>query len=423
MNFISKIWSQLFLIERPSISLSFIRPIIALTTIFYIGPTLCHLGDNYFPTAFKTTDPSFLPLGLIELVQRSPNWVIVLFVWVFAVFSFFFLVGFLSQLSCIVMVLSCYYFQALNSFHIGSTLSWDILLVALFLFCLTPYHGDYFSVDCLLGGREDAYKRRRSYFLQRLLQLHVGFMYFYTALYKITAQGNWFTDNPLYYVLNYPSAGVTKYFILRDYLMNKPQLCYWLGVGIVVTELSMILLLFWRKTRVSAIYLSFFFHIILLLTLDVPAILFFVFPTLALLFINPDYIVDWIEQKRAANAKIGPMILIYDGDCGFCRKCVRILKVADLFGVLKFVDFRGIDDLSQLHPSLTKEAATKQAYLVEPSGKLFGGFFAFQKISLNLPMFYSLAPILYFPGMGLLGPVFYKIVSKNRFLFNKLLPN
>ena len=203
MNLINKIWTHLFLIERPSISLSLVRMVMAMTTIFYIAPTLFNLQDNYFPGAFKTINPDFLPLPLIVLVQKSSICLIVLFVWIFYFSSFFFLIGFLSRLSCIVMVLSCYYFQALNNFHIGSALSWDILLVTLFLFCVAPYHGDYFSVDALLSGKKDAYQRRRPYFIQRLLQLHVGFMYFYTALYKITAEGNWLKDNPLYYVLNY----------------------------------------------------------------------------------------------------------------------------------------------------------------------------------------------------------------------------
>jgi len=36
-------------------------------------------------------------------------------------------------------------FYALNEFHIG-TLSWDILLVTLFLMCVSPYHGIIFPL-------------------------------------------------------------------------------------------------------------------------------------------------------------------------------------------------------------------------------------------------------------------------------------
>ena len=97
------------------------------------------------------------------------------------------------------MTACCYYFYALNDFHIG-TLSWDILLVTLFVMCLTPYHGDYFSMDALRKGDAGAYRRPRPFFIQRLLQMQIASTFFYTALYKTTAQGNWFKDNPLHFL-------------------------------------------------------------------------------------------------------------------------------------------------------------------------------------------------------------------------------
>lgn len=321
------------------------------------------------------------------------------------------------------MVVSCYYFHALNSFHLGSTLSWDILLVTLFMMCMTPYHGDYFSVDCLLRGRKDAYRRLRPFFMQRLLQLHVGFMYFYTSLYKFTAKGNWLTDNPLYYVINYPPAGVTKTFLLRDFMIDKPELCYAMGVTVVILEFLMIFLLAWRKTRLSAIYLGTLFQITLLLTLDVPAILCLLFTPLLWLWINPELIVNWIEQKRAYNRAAGQIPLIYDGQCTFCRKSLRMIKIMDVFDAIKEVDFRTAEDLSQYHKDLNPGLAEKQVYLIEPKGGLYGGFFAFRRFSLFMPMMYPLIPFLFFPGMGLMGPLAYKVVASSRKFFNYLLPN
>jgi len=177
-----KLWNRLFLVERPSISMGLFRIAVAATVGFHVLPSFFHLQDNFFATAFKTYNSSFFTIGFLELIQKSPDWIVVLFVWIFCVSLFFFLVGFLSQISCIIMTASCYYFYALNAFAIG-TLSWDILIVTLFLMCLTNYHGDYFSVDCLLKGAEDAYKRRRPFFIQRLLQLQIAFTFFlYSAL-------------------------------------------------------------------------------------------------------------------------------------------------------------------------------------------------------------------------------------------------
>lgn len=413
-----KLWHKLFLEERPSISLSFFRIWVAITVGAHVLPTFCQMGDNYFSTALKVYNLNFFTPEVVAFVQKSPDAMVVVWVWIFCISWFFFLIGLKSQLSCLVMTIACYYFYALNSFHIG-TLSWDILLVTLFLMCVTSYHGDYFSVDCLWKGREDAYRQKRPFFIQRLLQMQIAFNYFYTGLYKITADGNWLTANPIYYLMNYPPAGVTKMFILKDYLMDKPQLCYWIGIAIVITELSMPILLFWRRTRVSAIYLGIFFHILLLLTLDVPSIFFLLFPAQLLLFINPNRVVEWIEQRRAFNASTAKQSqLLYDGHCQFCLNSVRQLKIMDLFGVLNMVDFQPVIDLETIHPSLSKEKAYSQLHLIESNGKIYGGFEVFRRLCLAMPMLYPLIPIFYFPGMSFLGAVCYKFAAKNRYWFH-----
>jgi len=417
MKKIKELWHRLFLEERSSISLSMFRIAAALTTGFHVLPTLCHLGDNYFSTAYKALNTSFFPIPFLEWVQKSPDGLVVVFVWIFCISWFFFLIGLRSQISCIIMVLSCYYFYALNAFHVG-TLSWDILLVTLFLMCITPYHGDYFSLDSLRKGDEKAYARKRPYFLQRLLQLQIAFTYFYTALYKVTAQGNWLRDNPIHYIMNYPAAGTAKYFILRDYLANQPELCYIIGISIFITEFLMLFLLFWPKTRLSAIYLGFVFQTLLLLTLDVPAIFFFLFPPQLLLFIHPQDIEIWIEQKRSFNRSAKQALLIYDGHCKFCINSVRKLKVMDLFETLKPVDFQVIKDIKLLHPELTSELTMSQLYLIETDGQLYGGYHVMRRICWTMPMLYPFIPIIYFPGMGIMGPIIYKFIAKNRYLLH-----
>ena len=168
-----KLWNRLFLEERPSIGLSFFRIAVAVTVGAHVIPSFFHLEDTFLHTAFKTFNPQFFPIGIIELVQKSPDSLVLGFVVLFCLSWFFFLIGLFSQISCIVMTLSCYYFYALNAFAI-ECLSWDILLVTLFVMCVTNYHGDYFSIDCLRRKDENAYQRRRPYFVQRLLQMQIA---------------------------------------------------------------------------------------------------------------------------------------------------------------------------------------------------------------------------------------------------------
>ncbi len=414
----NKLWHRLFLEERPSISLAFFRLAMAITVGAHVIPTLCHLHENYFSTAFKTYNFNFFTASIIELVQRSPDGLVLFFAFFFFVVWFLFLIGLWTQLNAILMLLGCYYFYALNSFQVG-TLSWDILLVTLFLMCVTPYPSDYFSVDCLLRGDPDAYKRPRPYFLQRLLQMQVAFTFLYTGLYKITPpQGNWLRDNPIYYLVNYPYEGVTKTFLLKDWMATHPHFCYVVGVMIVMTEILFPILLFWPRTRRSAIVLGFFFHLLLILTLDVPAIFFFLFPAQLLLFIDPKKIIAWVERKQNISAACAQSILVYDGGCGFCRRSVQILQVMDMFKTLKYVDYNQYSNLSELHPQLTPQIVASQIHLIEPDGHLRGGFFVFRPLCFKMPMMFLLTPLFYFPASGLLGPMVYRWVAKNRYLLH-----
>lgn len=397
----NKIWNRLFLEERPSIGLSFFRIFVALTVGLHVIPSFFHLDDNYLAGAFKTFNTDFFPIWFINLVQQSPNWLVIIFVAGFYVTWFFFLIGLFSQISCILMTACCYYFYALNCFHIG-TLSWDILLVTLFLMCISPYHGDYFSIDALRRGDIDAYRKLRPFFIQRLLQLQIASTFFFTGLYKITGEGNWITGNPIYYLMNYPVQGVTKNFLLKEWMVLHPHLCYIAGLMIVTTEISMPFFLFYPKTRRAAIVLGLCWHALLVLTLDVPAIFFFLFPAQLLLFIHPQKIIDWINTKRQINEESPRAKVIYDGSCGFCRSSVRMLEVMDLYKKLEYV--RGDKSLAEMR-------------LEMPDGKNYGGFYAFRRLTWILPMLYVMIPIVYLPGSGIIGPQVYGWIARHRYLF------
>ena len=391
----------MFLEERPSIGLSFFRIFVALTVGLHVIPSFFHLDDNYLSAALKTFNTNFFPQGFIDFIQKSPDGLVFFFVWAFIITWFFFLIGLFSQLSCILMTVCCYYFYALNDFHIG-TLSWDILLVTLFLMCLTSYHGDYISVDALRRGDINAWRRTRPFFIQRLLQLQTASTFSFTGLYKITGDGNWITGNPIYYLMNYPTQGVTKNFILKEWMAVHPHFCYVIGLIIVATEMVLPFLLFIPKTRRCAIVLGFCWHILLVLTLDVPTIFLFLFPAQMLLFIHPQRIMDWIEMQRHGNGQGPRPKIIYDAQCGFCRSSVQLLQVMDLWGKLEYIS--GPKGMSEMRLDLL-------------DGKTYVGFFAFRCLVWMLPMLYPMIPIVYFPGAGILGPLVYRWIARNRYLF------
>ena len=236
------------------------RLAVAFTVGAHMIPSFFHMDDNYLATAFKTHNYSFFPLWTLRLVAQSPDSVVWSFVALFLMSLTTFALGLFSQLSCILMTLSCYYFYALNNYHIG-TLSFDILLVTLFLMCVTNYHSDFLSLDSLRRGDVRSYKRLRPFFLQRLLQLQLAWTFWYTALSKVTARGNWITDNPYYYLMYYPPIGVVRDFPLRSWLGQHPDLSYNFGIALLIFEFSVPFLWFLPQTRAIGITLSIAFQV------------------------------------------------------------------------------------------------------------------------------------------------------------------
>ncbi len=413
---VARIWTRLFLEQRPSLCLGLFRIALAIAIGLHAIPTLLQMQDNYFSTAFKEKNGSFFPLWALKLVEASPDWLVWCMAAAFLLFWFFFLIGLFTQISGVLMTAGLYYFYAMNSLHIG-TLSFDILLVTVFLMLITPYPGDYFSVDALRRPNRFAYKRERPYFVQRLLQIQIASVFLYTCLGKWTAGGNWLSENPFYFLCNSPDTNplsVVKDYPLRSYFAGCPRLCYSLGATLLIFEFLLPFLLFVRKTRLFAIGMGIAFHAMLVITLHVPTLFFFQFPPQLLLFADPRGITQWIDKRRARHRALGRAALIYDGDCGFCRASLRPVMAMDMFGVLKKVNYHTVQDLSGLHAQLTRELCHSQMYLLETDGRLYGGYAAFRRLTLRLPMLWPLAPLAYFPGMTLPGNWAYRWVARNR---------
>jgi hypothetical protein len=307
-------WDDFFLRERPSASLGLFRVAVALTVGLHVFPTLLQLRDNYLSTAFREYNPSFFTIGALEWVAGTSDG----FVWVMAaVFSLSwsaYLVGFFTWPAGLVMDAACYYFYARNSLHIG-TLSWDILLVVVFLMVVTPYPGDSFSIDAWRRGDRPPWRGKRPFFIQRLLQFQLASTYFYTGLHKITGEGNWLIDNPYYYLMHSPPMGVIKDFPLRGLLAQLPQSCWWIGFAVLSIELTMPVWLFWRRSRPYAIAAGFLFHVLLVATMHVPTIFFFLFPPQLLLYVEPERavsVVGVLQRRIAVRFGIGRLLAADD---------------------------------------------------------------------------------------------------------------
>ena len=415
---LAELWHHAFLVRRPSLSLGLFRVALAFTVGAHVLPSFLEMEDNYLSTAFRTKNFSFFPISILRWVEHSPDALVWAMAMTFCLSLTTVALGFFTQASCVILTLSCYYFYALNNYHIG-TLSFDILLVTMVLMCVTNYPGNFLSLDSLRRGKPKPYRRMRPFFIQRLLQLQLAWTFWYTALQKITAGGNWLTGNPYHALMWYPSMGVVREFPLRHWLAQQPTVCYSLGVIFIVFELVLPWLWFIPRTRAAGIVLGIAFQIMLWMTLHVPTIFLFLFPSMMLLCIAPETLVTWIESRQVAHAARGRAILLYDGQCGFCLESVARLQVVDLFGWVDPLDFHAQPDLRTLHPALTRERCRSEMVLLEPNGRLSGGFHAFARLCRRLPLLWPLAPLTVLPGASMVGSWIYRWVAARRYLLHR----
>jgi predicted DCC family thiol-disulfide oxidoreductase YuxK len=113
-------------------------------------------------------------------------------------------------------------------------------------------------------------------------------------------------------------------------------------------------------------------------------------------------------------------IVLYDGDCAFCQRAVRILQSLDWFHRLSFQSARDTDRLPETPVPLDPQKLIEEMHVVPPArDRAYAGFSAFRWIAWRLPATMLVAPFLYVPGVLWLGNRVYRWVARNRF---KLMP-
>ncbi len=118
-----------------------------------------------------------------------------------------------------------------------------------------------------------------------------------------------------------------------------------------------------------------------------------------------------IDQRPRAD------IVIYDGNCQFCRKQVERLARLDTGGRLAFVSLH--DPLvRERFADLTHEQLMEQMYVVDQDGNRHGGAAAVRYLSRRLPRLWLLMPFLHIPGSMPVWQWGYHQFAKRRYRLN-----
>jgi predicted DCC family thiol-disulfide oxidoreductase YuxK len=106
--------------------------------------------------------------------------------------------------------------------------------------------------------------------------------------------------------------------------------------------------------------------------------------------------------------------VIYDGQCGFCVRALRIARALDVRGVLRFQDASDRAAVEAKFPMLRGADLDAAMYVVDADGRAHRGFFAFRRMAWCSPLTWPLLVFFYCPGASFLGPRVYGWVARNR---------
>ena len=103
--------------------------------------------------------------------------------------------------------------------------------------------------------------------------------------------------------------------------------------------------------------------------------------------------------------------MYYDGQCRLCSGIVRLLRLLDVTSALRPQPYQ---DLKAPPSGLSWSDLERSAYVATSDGRMHEGFFAFRMITLRMPVFWPLTPLLWFPGVSILGRTVYRWVAASR---------
>jgi predicted DCC family thiol-disulfide oxidoreductase YuxK len=111
-----------------------------------------------------------------------------------------------------------------------------------------------------------------------------------------------------------------------------------------------------------------------------------------------------------------PVDVLYDGECRFCLRSLRVLQRFDAKRRLRLMDGNDTDRVRREFPQVPAEDLAAAMYAVA-EGIPYRGFYAFRRALWALPALRPLAAMLYLPGVPFAGERVYASVARRRRLF------
>ena len=117
----------------------------------------------------------------------------------------------------------------------------------------------------------------------------------------------------------------------------------------------------------------------------------------------------------------GRQYILWDGDCGFCRRSVEILARFDERGNFIMVPYQSFPESELQKFGLRYRNCAREVQMISASGKTFGGAFAINYFLWQSRLKVLVFLAMLFPFLFLIEVLLYKMVAKNRMMFSQIL--
>ncbi|WP_455222783.1 DCC1-like thiol-disulfide oxidoreductase family protein [Kaarinaea lacus] len=349
----------------------------------------------------------FTSFSLFVLFDQP--WQLLTFHYVFVVLCFCLFVGWQTRwVKWLVLFGHISYFNRNEFLFYGV----DTVAIALLLIlCIAPI-GSALSLDRVRKVRK--YKKQhgleatlplptsqRGFACQRLMQVQMAVIYFSAGIEKLYGE-MWWSGIAPWVALNNNETAFFPMGILADqfWIVNL------MAFGTIFIEVSYTFLIWGYKTRPYLLVAALFLHFSIAVMMGM-----YYFASMMifghLAFMRRHWYVyagQWWKQK------VGQMEMIYDGECGFCKRAMASFLAYDGLQQISVRDYR-----TNPSPIVASEKVDKALYLVTEDEKAIPGFDAYRYAVLRVPGLWWQVPFFYIPVFSkLFGRPIYNWIAANR---------
>jgi predicted DCC family thiol-disulfide oxidoreductase YuxK len=287
----------------------------------------------------------------------------------------------------------------------------SIVACLLLILCFAPI-GRALSLDRVgqvraaklvdLRAHPRRFSSRWAFACTRLMQIQMAVLFLYSAVGKVRGD-QWWSGEAVWRV--FASADYYNEFMLRILAPN-----FWLvnlaTYAVILIELAFPFMVWQRRSRPYLLAGALFLHLQFALLMN---LYYFSFVMMMghMSFLFP----DWLQRLGTMwKWRVGPMEMIYDGHCGFCKRSMAGFLAFDGLRQIQIRDFR--TDPSDV---VSDEQMKQALYLVLPDKRALPGFEAYRYVVLRVPGLWWLIPFFYIPIFSrLLGHPIYNWIAANR---------